>query len=221
MMNIKALKIPTGIYTKWNLLLILFFLYFYWLMVKITLYYIPYSTTAAFLQIKQTEVTTLPEYRYIFYAHVYTSIFVLLFGFIQFFSFTSKTARLAHRFSGYQYAFLLLAFAAPSGIYMGLHANGGLWSKISFVLLGILWWAGTFIAMKKIRQRRFVSHRNWMMRSYALCLSAVTLRLWKVALVYFFHLPPMDVYQVIAWLGWVPNLLIAELIIYNKSKLKL
>lgn len=219
-MNLKALKLPVGFYTRWNLLLIPVFLYFYLLMLKITLYYVPYSTTAAFLKIKQTEVTTLPEYRYIFYAHVYTSIFVLLFGFLQFFDHSSKTWRIIHRFSGYQYAFLLLAFAAPSGLYMGLHANGGFWSKLSFTILGLLWWASTFIAMQKIRQRQFASHRNWMIRSYALCISAVTLRLWKVALVYFFHLAPMDTYQIIAWLGWVPNLLIAELLIYNKSNLK-
>lgn len=219
-MNLKALKIPVGFYTKWNLLLIPVFLYFYWLMVKITLYYIPYSTTAAFLKIKQTEVTTLPEYLYIFYAHVYTSIFVLLFGFLQFFDHSSKTWKLIHRISGYQYVFLLLVFAAPSGLYMGLYANGGFWSKISFILLAILWWASTFLAMQKIRKQQFTSHRNWMIRSYALCLSAVTLRLWKVVLVYLFQLSPMDTYQIIAWLGWIPNLLIAEFIIYNQSKTK-
>jgi hypothetical protein len=219
-MNTNTIKSYSGIYSKRNLLLIPVFLYFYWLMLQITLYYVPFSTTAAFLKIKQTEVTTLPEYIYIFYAHVYTSIFVLLFGFIQFFSFRSKTEKLIHRYSGYQYILLLLIFAAPSGIYMGLHANGGLWSKISFVILGLLWWTSTFIAIRRIKQRNFTAHRNWMIRSYALSLSAVTLRLWKVGLVYFFELPPMDTYQIIAWLGWIPNLLIAELLIYNKSSQK-
>jgi hypothetical protein len=186
-------------------------------MVKITLYYVPYSTDAAFLKIKQTEVQAYPEYIYIFYAHVYTSIFVLLFGFIQFFSFKTITGRSIHRFSGYQYVVLLLAFAAPSGIYMGIHANGGWPSKLSFVILGVLWWCATLIAMIKIRRRQFAAHRNWMVRSFALSLSAVTLRLWKVLIVYFFHLPPMDVYKIIAWLGWVPNLIIAEIIIRNQK----
>lgn len=219
-MNRKQLKIHAGFYLRWNLLLISVFLYFYWLMLRITLYYVPYSTTASFLKIKQTEIETLPEYRYIFYAHVYTSIFVLLFGFLQFFNNHSKTWRLIHRFSGYQYAFLLLAFAAPSGLYMGFYANGGLWSKVSFTILSLLWWLSTFIAMQKIKKREFASHRNWMIRSYSLCLSAITLRIWKVVLVYFFQMPPMDNYQIIAWLGWIPNLLIAELIIYNQSKIK-
>ena len=217
-MDMRSVKIPAGY--KWNFLLILLFLYFYWLMFKITLYYVPYNLNAAFLQIKQTEIQSLPEYRYIFYAHVYTSIFILLFGFIQFFSFRSKAGKLIHRYLGYQYIILLLVFAAPSGIYMGVHANGGLLSKASFVILGLLWWASTLIAILKIKQHRFAAHRNWMVRSYALSLSAVTLRFWKVVLVYLFELPPMDNYQIIAWLGWVPNLLIAELIIYNKSNQK-
>ncbi|MFD2601929.1 DUF2306 domain-containing protein [Flavobacterium suzhouense] len=219
-MNTNVIKAFPYLYSRRNLILTLLFLYFYWLMVKITLYYVPFSTTAAFLKIKQTEVTTLPEYIYIFYAHVYTSIFLLLFGFIQFFNFKSKAGKLIHRYSGYQYIILLLVFAAPSGIYMGFHANGDFWSKISFVILGTLWWISTFIALIRIKQHRFVAHRNWMMRSYALSLSAVTLRLWKVILVYCFELPPMNTYQIIAWLGWIPNLLIAELLIYNKSTQK-
>jgi len=194
------------------------FVYYYWLMLRLTLDYVPYDTNVAFLMIKQTEVTALPEYRYLFYAHVYTSIFVLLFGFIQFFTFKSAIGRKLHRTSGYGYVFLLLAFAAPSGLYMGIHANGGFASKLSFILLSILWWGTTWVAMLRIKRRDFSGHRVWMVRSFALCLSAITLRIWKVALVMAFHLPPMEIYKMIAWLGWVPNLIIAELIIYYKYK---
>lgn len=218
-MAVKALKTVSGTYPLWVLVPIAgLFLYFYWLMLQLTLNYVPYNTNVAFLMIKQTEVTTLPEYRYIFYAHVYTSIFVLLFGFIQFYTFKSAGGKKLHRLSGYLYVFLLLGFAAPSGLYMALYANGGLWSKLSFVLLSILWWGTTFIAIQKIRQHKFTAHREWMLRSFALCLSAVTLRLWKLIIVYLFHLHPMDVYQIIAWLGWVPNLLIAEIIIRNTNR---
>jgi hypothetical protein len=55
-----------------------------------------------------------------------------------------------------------------------------------------------------------------MYRSYALAVSAITLRLWKVVLVYFFQPNPMDVYEVIAWLGWVPNLILIEILIKTK-----
>ena len=57
-----------------------------------------------------------------------------------------------------------------------------------------------------------------MIRSYALTLSALTLRAWKWGITNSFELPPMDVYRAVAWLGWVPNLLLAEWIIRFKRK---
>ncbi|MFP9098250.1 DUF2306 domain-containing protein [Flavobacterium sp. RHBU_24] len=217
-MQAKIFKTVTGRYTWMMLLPIGIFAYFYWLMLRLTLEYVPYDTAVSFLMIKQTEVTTLPEYRYIFYAHVYTSIFVLLFGFIQFFTFTGKAGKRLHRLSGYLYVVGLLAIAGPSGLYMSVYANGGLPAKVSFVLLSLLWWYTTWRAMQAIRAHNFTSHRNWMIRSYALCLSAVTLRIWKVVIAFFFDLPPMDRYVIIAWLGWVLNLIVAEVIISRKFK---
>jgi hypothetical protein len=55
-----------------------------------------------------------------------------------------------------------------------------------------------------------------MLRSFALALSAITLRAWKYALVAIFHPRPMDVYQLVAWLGWVLNLVIIEVYIYKR-----
>jgi uncharacterized membrane protein len=215
-MKISNINIPVQ-GTKWQWLLILAFVYFYWLMLKITLLYVPYSNNAAFLKIKQTEVATHPEYIYLFYTHVYTSIFVLLFGFIQFFKFKTAAGRKLHRFAGYNYIVLLLGFAAPGGLYMGWHANGGLGAKISFIMLSLLWGYATLQAFLKIKKGQVAAHRNWMLRSFALTLSAVTLRVWKVVIVFLFHPPPMDVYKIIAWLGWVPNLIIAEILIRNKN----
>ncbi|WP_228779410.1 hypothetical protein [Chryseobacterium indologenes] len=64
--------------TFFKILLILGFVYFFWLMLKITLEYIPLDPNVSFLMIKQTEVEQRPEYLYFFYTHVYTSIFVAL-----------------------------------------------------------------------------------------------------------------------------------------------
>lgn len=198
-----------------KILLITGFGYFFWLMLQITLEYIPLKTDVSFLMIKQTEVEHRTEYLYFFYTHVYTSIFVLLSGFLAFLrkNFGIKNF---HRISGKVYIFLLLIFSAPSGIYMGVFANGGVFSKISFVILGCLWWFTTFKAYQLARQKKFKQHKQWMWRSFALTLSAVTLRMWKVIIVYLFHPNPMDVYQIIAWLGWVPNLLFIEYLITKK-----
>ncbi|WP_068941052.1 DUF2306 domain-containing protein [Chryseobacterium timonianum] len=199
-----------------KILLIIGFVYFFWLMLSITLEYIPLDPNVSFLMIKQTEVEQRPEYLYFFYTHVYTSIFVLLSGFLAILrkDFGWKSS---HRNTGKVYIFLILILAAPSGIYMGFFANGGLFSKISFVILGFLWWFSTFKAYQLARQKRFKEHKQWMWRSFAFTLSAITLRMWKVIIVYLFQPNPMDVYQIIAWLGWIPNILFIEYLITKKQ----
>lgn len=198
-----------------KILLIAGFGYFFWLMLNITLEYIPLKPDVSFLTIKQTEVTQRPEYLYFFYVHVYTSIFVSLSGFLAILrkDFGIKNF---HRNAGKVYIFLILILAAPSGVYMGIFANGGLYSKISFLLLGGLWWFSTFKAYQLARQKKFEAHKQWMWRSFAFTISAITLRMWKVIIVYAFHPDPMDVYQVIAWLGWIPNILLVEYLIAKK-----
>lgn len=61
-----------------------------------------------------------------------------------------------------------------------------------------------------------------MIRNYSLTFAAVTLRIWLPLFVLLFGLQQFEVsYTVIAWLAWVPNLIIAELFIrqrFNKGK---
>lgn len=191
--------------------------YFFWLMFKLTLEYIPAKSDVSFLMIKQTEVATRPEYLSFFYLHVYSSIFVLLTGFLAIVR-TNLGIKTLHQYSGKIYVFAILFFAAPSGIYMGFFANGGFLSKLSFVILGIFWWFSTFKAYQLIREKKYTAHQQWMWRSFALTLSAITLRLWKWVIVYCFHPSPMDVYQIVAWLGWIPNILLVELLIRKKIR---
>jgi hypothetical protein len=196
-------------------MLFLVWLYFFGLMLQITLRYIPISSDVSFLAIKQDEVMTVSGYLTIFYIHVYSSIFTLFFCVIQFVKITSMTMKKIHQFIGKLYFYITVFLAAPSGIFIGIYANGELIAKTAFVLLGILWWIFTVVAIVKIKQKNIQSHRNFMLRSYALALSALTLRAWKVILVYLFHPAPMDVYQIIAWLGFIPNLLLIEWYIYK------
>ena len=195
---------------------ILVFGYFFWLMVLLTLEYIPAKTDVSFLMIKQTEVASQKEYLPIFYTHVYTSIFVLLAGFLSIIVGSNPKFKKLHRFSGKTYIVLLLLFSAPSGIYMGFFANGSIFAKTSFIILGIFWWFATFKAYLEIKNKKYRNHKIRMYRSFALAFSAITLRIWKVVLVYFFQPNPMDVYEIVAWLGWIPNIILVEILIRKK-----
>jgi uncharacterized membrane protein len=186
-------------------------------MLGITLQYTSFDADVAFLRIKQ-DYTGLFHYRLAFFIHVFSAIFVLAAGFTQF----SKRIRTKysgiHRVAGRIYVFVTLLLAAPSGFVIGLYANGGVISQIAFCLLAVLWWWFTWKAFATIRQKKILPHRDYMIRSFSLALSAITLRAWKYGLVFVFHPKPMDVYRIVAWLGWVLNLVIAELIIYKLNK---
>ena len=187
-------------------------------MLRITLPYLSLNDTTSFLQIKQWVIHNR-IWKFSFYLHVFTSIFLLFAGFTQFSDYILKKHKTLHRALGYAYVIILLCASAPAGFVMSLYANGGIYSQIAFTTLSILWFAFTFIAFKKAKQKDFIAHRNFMIRSYALTLSALTLRAWKLGIVEVFRPNPMDVYMIVAWLGWIPNFILAEYIIW-KSKRK-
>ncbi len=186
-------------------------------MASITIAYIPYNTDVGFLRIKQQYID-IDHWRTAFFIHVYTSMWVLFAGFTQFSKWLLKNKPRLHRALGYIYVADVLLITGPAGLLMGFYANGGLFSRIAFVLLAVLWIFFTAMALIKAKQKKFKDHRNYMIRSYALTLSALTLRAWKYAITNTMTLPPMDVYRVVAWVGWVGNLLFAEYIIYRYKR---
>ena len=187
------------------------------LLLKIKLQYVPIDFDVAFLRIKQQYIHHA-HYKIAFYVHVFSAVFSLLAGFTQF----SRVIRIKyvrlHRVVGFVYITSILFLAAPSGLMIGFYANGGLGSQIAFCLLAVLWFYFTLKAFLALKKREYTSHQIFMTRSFALTLSAITLRFWKYILVFIFQPRPMDIYQVVAWLGWVLNLFIAEIIILKYIK---
>ncbi len=188
--------------------------YFSYLMILITLQYIPIRFDVAFLNVK-SEAIQHKYYQIAFFSHVFTSIFVLLSGIPQF----SKTFRIrypkVHRFLGKIYVFLILFVASPSGLIMGFHGNGGLFSVIAFIFQAILWYVFTLKAFQYALKKDWQRHRNFMLRSFALTLSAISLRLFKWIIVSTLALPPMDTYKIVSWAGWVVNLVLVEIYLYR------
>lgn len=207
-MRISQPQISNGNATKMKISATLFveiFLYallafFVYLMILITFQYIPINFAAAFLVTKEKEIQ-LPYYQIAFFTHVYTSIFVLIFGAFQFSKKLRKKFKKLHQNFGKAYVFLVLFFAAPSGLVMGYHGNGGISSQISFCLLGILWFYFTLKALLYIRKKNIHAHQNFMILSYALTLSAISLRLFKWIISNTLEFPPMDTYRVVRGLA--------------------
>jgi uncharacterized membrane protein len=186
-------------------------------MARITVNYFPYRTDVGFLRIKQQYIG-IDHWRMAFFIHVYASIWALLAGFTQFSKKILRKRPVLHRSLGYVYVVNILLVTGPAGLLMGFYANGGTTSRIGFVLLASLWIYFTAMALYLARKGKYKQHRHFMMRSYALTLSAIMLRVWKFAITNTMEMPPMDVYRIVAWLGFVPNLLIVEWMIWKGQK---
>ena len=185
------------------------------LMLRIISAYVGFDSHAGFLAFKQ-DYLHITTWKIAFYIHVFASIFTLIAGFTQFSDFLLQKQRALHRWIGKAYVFNILFINFPSALIMAVYANGQLPSKIAFVTLDVLWFYFTYKAYTEIRKKQVLAHEEFMIRSYALTCTALTLRLWKMILTSTTDLDPNTIYMIDAWLGFVPNLLVAEILIYRK-----
>jgi uncharacterized membrane protein len=186
-------------------------------MLGIVLQYRTLQSDAGFLLFKQ-EYIEIGIWRQSFYIHVFTGMLTIIAGFTQFSKTILRKYPKLHRTMGYIYVMDVLLVTGPAAFVMSLYANGGISARISFTLLSILWIVFTAAALVFALRKKFVWHKQFMIRSYALTLSAISLRAWKVVIACSFHIAPMDRYRIIAWLGWGLNLIIAEIIIWKQMK---
>lgn len=200
-----------------NSIAILLLLAFCWLMLRLSLPYFSLRYDVDFLLTKQ-KIIHLKVWRYAFYVHIALSIFSLIAGLTQFSDYLLKHQRKLHRLMGYVYVTDVLCLAGPSGLIMAFYANGTMWAKLSFMILALMWIIFTAIALKKARTKNFTAHRNWMIRSYALTLSAISLRLYAWLLPQLMHMNAFDEYTLISWSSWTINLIVAEILIVFKAK---
>ncbi len=162
------------------------------------------------------------------FVHAFSSGIALVIGPFQFRRRLRDRRPTLHRWMGRIYLTAILigglsAFVIAPGLISGLVGEIGLMS------LAALWlWTGC-MAYINIRSGNVEVHRNWMTRNYALTFAGVTLRMWLGALIAT-QLPMLEtkyagnfnnlfveVYRVVMWLAWVPNLFVAEWIIQRRA----
>jgi uncharacterized membrane protein len=176
-------------------------------------YYGSFNTHEGFLLLKQFAIKTgiyLPA----FYAHIFASSLILLVGFAQFSKRIYSNKKL-HRLLGKIYVFGVLFFAAPGAYIMTFFIHRGTGVFISFCLQNTLWILSTIAAWRFAVAGRIPLHVCMVRRSYALAFAAVTLRFY----IWLFTVLGNGVnfennYLIIAFLSWVPNLILVELINY-------
>ena len=196
-------------------------LYASYLLLLLSLPYLALKPNIEFLLTKQF-VYHIDIWRWAFYVHVFSSVFVIVSGLFQFNKWTIKRYPKVHKITGYIYVGGLLLISGPGALVMSLYANGGLWPQLSFTLLSVLWISFTLYALILVYKKRYVDHGKWLLRSYALTLSAVSLRFYLM-IFDFFDVPlgPVESYTIVAYASWIPNLIIAEILIRRKFVEKL
>ncbi|WP_142725244.1 DUF2306 domain-containing protein [Chryseobacterium sp. ON_d1] len=167
-----------------------------------------------FLGSKSPEVLHDNIWKTAFFAHITFGGLALLIGWRQFGnSFRIKHLRI-HRIIGHLYM-ISVVISSISAIYMGFYANGGLISAAGFICLGVTWLITTLVSIVKIRKRNIIQHQQLMTYSYACTFAAVTLRIWYPLLKNITQ-DPVNSYIAVAWLCWVPNVLLAYWINRNQ-----
>ncbi|WP_342718384.1 DUF2306 domain-containing protein [Bacillus paramycoides] len=164
----------------------------------------------------------LSEFWYsMLFIHITTSIVALVIGpFTLSAKFRERNIN-RHRIVGRIYMVGIL-LGGVSGLYLSFYATGGLVAKLGFGLLSVFWLTSAYQALHRVKNKKIKDHRNWMIRNYALTFAAVTLRIWLPLFIVLFGIEQFELsYAIIAWLAWVPNVIVAELFIRkrrNKGK---
>ena len=141
--------------------------------------------------------------------HVVGAATALLLGPAQFFQRLRARFPVQHRWTGRAYV-LGCMVGGVSGLMLAVGTSTGNISTVGFASLALAWLVSTVLAWRRAVQRRLVDHQAWMIRSFALTLAAVTLRIYlplSGLLPFSFETS----YQAISFLCWVPNMVLAEL----------
>jgi uncharacterized membrane protein len=145
--------------------------------------------------------------------HVLSGMLALLIGPFQFVRRLRRRFVTVHRFMGATYVASATALGV-TGLILAPTAYTGLVASAGFTVLDLLMLFTTWTAVRMILAGRYGEHRRWMIRSFSLIMAGVMLRVWMpihggLAAAGIVAFSSETAYAAVAWLCWVPNLLLA------------
>ena len=145
--------------------------------------------------------------------HVLCGMLALLIGPTQFVRRLRRRFVRVHRACGAVYLASATGLGV-TGLILAPTAYTGLGASVAFTLLGLGTLFTTWTALGMVLAGRYGEHRRWMIRSFSLIMAGVMLRVWAplyngLAAAGLLDFSFETAYAGIAWLCWVPNLLIA------------
>lgn len=186
------------------------------LLIYNTVPYFSFSKDFAFIE-ERSVLFQNNLYNSFFYIHIAAGAICIGTALIQFSRYILKKTKAIHRWSGRLYVFVVLFLGAPTGLYMSFFAKGSFWERALFMFMAIFWFITTLYGLTTIRKKNVLAHKIWMMRSYAMAMTAVTFRVYHIAF-YLLGWDHLENYELSLWISVIGNMLIAEWIIYRKSR---
>lgn len=191
-------------------------IYFAFYLAAISLSYFNFDMQYGFLKAKQAQLHN-SLWVVFFFVHLFFGAVATLSGWPLFFSRFIAFRSTLHRRLGQLYVYSILLFTGPTGFYLAFFAEGGAWATFGFLAMCIAWMLPTYRAVYHAVNGNFKQHYRWMIRSYAMTLSGVTLRLFMPIGAKIDILSETTVFIISSWV-FVLNLLLAEMLIQlNKS----
>jgi len=167
------------------------------------------------LATKTPELLNSGLYNVAFFGHILFGGLALAIGWLQFNTNLRKNKIKHHRRIGRVYIFSAL-ISGICGFYIGFYATGGIVSILGFISLAVIWLTTTTAGFLAVLNRKFDRHEKLMIFSYAACFAGVTLRIWLPILSTLLG-DFLPAYQIVAWLCWLPNIIVAYFIVRWKN----
>lgn len=186
----------------------------------IALSYFSFDLQHHFLQAKQ-EFISDAVWLTAFYMHLFFGTLAILTGLLLFMPKIIAYRSGLHRKLGRLYILSILVFSAPTGLYLAFFAEGGPWGTLGYILMTTVWALPTYIAFVKIIRGDVAGHYNWMIRSYCIGLSGITLRLLTPVGSHYMGFDYETNFILSAYVPWILHVFLAEALVYmNRNKVK-
>jgi hypothetical protein len=198
-------------YSLW-LIVILLALY----LSSIALSYFSFDFNYGFLKAKQH---MLPNKLWLvfFFVHLLFGAIATLSGWPLFFSRLVAFKSVWHKRIGKLYIYSILLFTGPTGLYLAFFAEGGKWATLGFLLMSLAWMLPTYMAFYTIMNKNLTGHYRWMIRSYCMTLSGVTLRLFMPFGSRIVQWEEETTYMISSYV-FILNIFLAEIILFFNKK---
>lgn len=152
-----------------------------------------------------------------FYLHILAGAICIGAALIQFSRIVLKKALNLHRWAGRAYVAVVLFLGAPTGLYMSFFAKGTVWERSLFLFMALWWFITTWYGLSTILRKNVLAHRFWMIRSYAMAMTAVTFRVYHI-LFYLLGWGHLENYELSLWISVLGNMFVAEWMIYRRCR---